>query len=110
MILQTVPMLLQDRHTISDKQQPMLLESTHDLAKNLRCSDTTCCARSSLCNNQWGTKQQRDIAVKYPKTQEQITRKKANRVFNEIRQFAYVLGARERFYWFNDQVQVFSCI
>jgi len=29
---------------VSAKQQPMLLESTHDPTTNLGCSDTTCCA------------------------------------------------------------------
>jgi len=59
MIPQTVPTLLRDRHTISVKQLPMLLESTHDPTKNLRCSDTTCCACGATTNEK--LKQQREI-------------------------------------------------
>ena len=46
----------------------------------------------------------------YPTRQEQRTqwRKQINTVFNEVRQFAYVLGARERerFYWFKNQYKL----
>ena len=44
MIPQTVPTLHRDRHTNSTKQQPILLELTHDPKTSLGCSDTTCCA------------------------------------------------------------------
>ena len=37
----------------------------------------------------------RDAAEKYPKEQKQITREKANTIFNEVYQYAYILGARE---------------
>ena len=78
----------------SVKQKLMPLESTHDLTTNLGCSDTTCCTR--------GNNQQRnpiDATEKYPKNnkdKKQETRKKANTIFNEVRQFAYVFWARER--------------
>ena len=35
-------------------------------------------------------------AEKYPKDKNKITREKANTMFNEVRQYAYVLGVREK--------------
>ena len=44
---------------------------------------------------------------KQPTRQEQKTTEKAiNTIFNEVRQRAHVLRARERSYWFNNQLQV----
>ena len=37
-----------------------------------------------------------DAAEKYPEIKIKETREKANTIFNEVLQFAYVLGARER--------------
>jgi len=37
-----------------------------------------------------------DEAEKYPKNKNKETREKANTIFNEVRQFAYALGTRER--------------
>ena len=37
---------------------------------------------------------------------EKQERKWANTIFNEVRLFAYILGIRERFYWFNNQLQL----
>jgi len=37
-----------------------------------------------------------DTAEKYQEIKNKETKKKANTIFNEVRQFAYVLGARER--------------
>ena len=50
MIPQTVLTLLRDRHTISVKQPPMLLKSTHDLTMNLNALIPIVAHR---CNNQW---------------------------------------------------------
>ena len=37
-----------------------------------------------------------DAAEKYPEIKNKETREKVNTIFNEVRQFAYVLRARER--------------
>ena len=37
-----------------------------------------------------------DAEEKYPEIKNKETREKANTIFNDVRQFAYVLGARER--------------
>ena len=37
-----------------------------------------------------------NIAEKYPENKKKETREKANTIFNEVRQFAYVFGVRER--------------
>ena len=39
---------------------------------------------------------ERDAPEKYPKDKNKITREKTNTIFNKVRQFAYVLGVRER--------------
>ena len=37
-----------------------------------------------------------DAAEKYPEIKNKETRERANKIFNEVQQFAYVLGVRER--------------
>jgi len=37
-----------------------------------------------------------DTAEKYPEIKNKETREKTNTIFNEVRQFAYILGARGR--------------
>ena len=57
------------------------------------------CARAPSGNNQLEESQttERDAAEKYPHDKNrETTREKANTIFNEVRQFAYVLGTRER--------------
>ena len=54
--------------------------------------------RSLVTNNKEPQYIERDAIEKSPK-KEQITREKKNIIFSEVRQFAYVLGARgERSY------------
>ena len=60
---------------------------------------TTCCTRAILDNNQFRNPKQteRDAAEKYLKDKNnKPTREKANTIFNEVRQFSYVLGARKK--------------
>ena len=73
----------------------MLLESTHDPTKNLGCSDTTCYPCDATTNEK-PQSTERDAPEKYPKDKNNKQGREPNTIFNEVRQFAYVLEARGR--------------
>ena len=77
MISQTVPTLLRDRHTIPRRTWDALIPLV-------------------TLEGQQPTRNPIDAAEKYPKNKNKETRREQNIRFNEIRQFAYVLVARER--------------
>ena len=96
LIPRAIQTLFWDRYTISAKQPPMPLESTHDPTTKLGCSDTTCCACGATTNEESINRDrcsEKVPACTWTKKQE---RKHANTKFNEVQQFAYVLGVRER--------------
>ena len=95
-IPQIVPTLLRDRHAISDKNSHQCsLKSTHDLTKNMGSSDTTCYACGATINEKpQSTK--RNPPEKYCKDKNNKQERKPNTIFNEARQFSYVLEARDR--------------
>ena len=81
------------RQTSSD-----VFESTDDPTSNLGCSDTNCCAQDNNLSEESTNQAETECSrrrTQHDRNREQ-QRKAINTVFNEVRQRAYVLGARER--------------
>ena len=76
----------------------MLLKSIHDPMTNLGCSDTNCCAQDNNPSEESTNQTETDATGDVPNTHKngETIKKIINIVFNEVRQFAYILGTRER--------------